>query len=536
MATLDRNTPSPGIEETPEGYLRAWARIADPAKAMAYPSRGEVHVVSADTLCDAAWLGELVGKPVTIGHPYGGQKRVTLDDAQEHRQGVILNAVAHQGEPYAFLQVDTPDGVAYVKERADAEQMIGVSPLYNAVTEPTDEPGVLEQVARYGSNHLALTDSPRGGERARVLQNVGDAEETTDDPSTEEPLLPLKNLSLIPTVIPAPIAAFIKAIGEIVPLQDAPKPEVSLVRGITPEQEPKAQAEAAEIATQRKARKSPIPDFCVGSVVVGDLSDGRRELYLSGYTGIWGGDLADRIQGHDANRHTDARLCLGYTAAIGELAPGNDAAALLERLAALRIPDEARSLPCSAIGVTGAEPVMLADEIVPPANPTQKEGRVPLPESVSNALKGITDEIVRGAVDAALAAMFDEVKAMLPKPAEPPAPMDDAKKMLADSAAEKSALQARIKALEAQALSERIVRGAPAVAKIAKVHGVALADSAEANVSAAAEQVCAKAGLAKKGADAVDVCVGMASILADSAGGPELFTAPANPKAQGGSY
>ena len=169
MATLSFTTPTHGIEETSEGYLRVWARIADPAKVMLYPARGEAHIVSAETLCDPAWLGELVGKPITINHPHNGQKRVTLEDALLFRVGVILAALAFEDEPYALVQLDTPDGVAYVRERADADKPIGVSPLYNAVTEPTDEPGVVEQVARYGSNHLALTDSARGGERARAV-------------------------------------------------------------------------------------------------------------------------------------------------------------------------------------------------------------------------------------------------------------------------------------------------------------------------------------------------------------------------------
>ena len=34
MATLSFTTPTHGIEETSEGYLRVWARIADPAKVM----------------------------------------------------------------------------------------------------------------------------------------------------------------------------------------------------------------------------------------------------------------------------------------------------------------------------------------------------------------------------------------------------------------------------------------------------------------------------------------------------------------------
>ena len=531
MPTLDRNIPSAGVETTPEGYLRFWVRIADADATLAYPARGEAHIVTADTLCDAEWLAELVGKPVTIGHPYGGTRRITLEDAEQHRVGVILNAVAHNDEPHALAQVDTPDGVAYAQERLDAKKPIGASPMYAAELEETAEPGVKEQTRRYGSNHLALTDSPRGGERVRALINVGDEAEATDDPNTEEPRVALKNLSLIPTVIPAPIAAFIKAIGEIVPLQDAPKPEVSLVRGITPEQEPKAQAEAAEIAKQRKARKQPIPDFCVGSVVVSDLREGRRELYLSGWTGIWGGDIAERIQGYDANRYTDARLCIGYTDAIGELTPGSPAAALIERVAALRIPDEARSLPCSAIGVTGAEPVMLADAIIPPANPTQKEGRVPLPESVSNALKGITDEIVRGALDAALAAMFDEVKAMIPTAVAPP--MDDAKaKMLADSAA---TAQAQIKALEAQLFSEKIVRGRDAVAAFAKAQGVTLADSTDAAVVKAAEAVCDKIGTRRKGLDAVEFLADSARV--PSLSGPALKTdPPVNTQINEGAY
>ena len=164
-------SPPPGIEETPEGFLRFWLRIADPSAVYEYPDRGETHTVSAEVLCAPEWLDALAHKPLTLGHPHGGSRFVTVEDAQSYAVGHVMETGVYGDEPYARVQADTPAAVEWVRAREGSG--FYCSPMYSATVEEV-APGEMEQTARLSANHLALTDSPRGGSRCRVILTLGD--------------------------------------------------------------------------------------------------------------------------------------------------------------------------------------------------------------------------------------------------------------------------------------------------------------------------------------------------------------------------
>ena len=497
------SSPPPGIEKTPEGYLRFWARIADPEYVMHYANRGVSMTVSSKVLCEDPWLDDLVGKPILINHVYdaaGQPVPITIDDLPTVRVGVVLETTAYDGEPYARCQVDMPKGAAWVRERETTG--IGVSPSYFANAEHT-APGKMEQVKRTASNHLALTDTPRGGSRVHALIHLGD-----------ETLTGLR-IALTPT---APdLTKAIEKIAEVVPgFVAAPVLEIDLLVGIPADKADLARAEIERAADVVKARHEgpPVSHF-YGVVADPPAADGSRAIVLLGYASPYLYEAAERLLGPDrpvSALPSPSRLHIGST-------PEPLTTAQIEAIGSLRfVSDDEIAIACATLSLLGGDApvaVILADEVEPPSVPPTKEGRVPLPEKTAAALAGLSEE-QRAMLEPVLVAMVEDVGEMIAK--MKPAPVADmgGEKMLADEAKGLKADNARLTrerdAAVAEAKSAKVSAARPAVARFAAAQGVPLADSAdEAAIIAAAETAAAKAGRPVKGLAALD-----AVALADS--------------------
>jgi hypothetical protein len=493
-------SPPPGIEETPEGFLRFWLRIADPSAVYEYPDRGETHTVSAEVLCAPEWLDALAHKPLTLGHPHGGSRFVTVDDAQAYAVGHVMETGVYGDEPYARVQADTPAAVEWVRAREGSG--FYCSPMYSATVEEV-APGEMEQTARLSANHLALTDSPRGGSRCRVILTLGD--ET------------LTGLRIALTPAAPDLTKAIEKIAEVVPgFVAAPILEIDLLVGIPADKAEAALAEIERAAEVCRARKEgpPVSHF-YGVVADPPAADGSRAIILLGYASPYLYEAAERLLGPDrpvSAMPSPSRLHIGST-------PEPLTTAQIEAIGSLRfVSDDEIAIACATLSLLGGDApvaVILADEVEPPSVPPTKEGRVPLPEKTAAALAGLSEE-QRAMLEPVLAAMVEDVGAMLAavKP-EPVADMGK-EKMLADEAKGLKADNARLTrerdAAVAEAKSAKVSAARPAVARFAAAQGVPLADSAdEAAIIAAAEAATAKAGRPVKGLAALD-----AVALADS--------------------
>jgi len=493
------NSPPPGIEETPEGFLRFWVRLADPETVYEYPERGETHTVSAEVLCAPEWLDALVGKPLTIGHPHGGRQFVTIKDAQDYAVGHVLSTAVYGERPYAHVQADTPAAVEWVRTRERTGFFC--SPMYTATTEQT-APGEVVQTARIYGNHVALTDSPRGGEQCRAILTLGD--ET------------LTGLRIALTPAAPDLTKAIEKIAEVVPgFVAAPILEIDLLVGIPADKADLAIAEIERAAEVVKARHEGPPVSHFHSVMAGPPSaDGSRAIVLLGWASPYLYEAAERLLGPDrpvSALPSPSRLHIGST-------PEPLTTAQIEAIGSLRfVSDDEIAIACATLSLLGGDApvaVILADEDPLPVPPT-KEGRVPLPEKTAAALAGLSEE-QRAMLEPVLAAMVEDVGAMLAavKP-EPVADMGK-EKMMADEAKTAKSEIARLTrerdAAVAEAKSAKVSAARPAVARFAAAQGVPLADSAdEAAIIAAAEAAAAKAGRPVKGLAALD-----AVALADS--------------------
>jgi len=492
------NSPPPGIEETPEGFLRFWLRIADPSAVYEYPDRGETHTVSAEVLCAPEWLDALAHKPLTLGHPHGGTKFVTIDDAQAFAVGHVMETGVYGDEPYARVQADTPAAVAWVREREGSG--FYCSPMYSATVEEV-APGEMQQTARLSANHLALTDSPRGGSRCRVILTLGD--ET------------LTGLRIALTPEAPDLTKAIEKIAAVVPGFNATiVPEIDLIVGIPADKAEIAAAEIARAGDLRRARKDgpPVANF-YGVIPDPADAEGNRPICLTGWASPYLYEAAERIFGRPPTSEempSPARLRVGSTAEPLTTAQ-------IEAIGSLRFSGEDEiAVACARLSLLGGDKpvaVILADE--DQTSPT-KEGRVPLPEKTAAALAGLSEE-QRAMLDPVLAAVFGDLDEMIAKmkPAEPVADMGK-EKMMADEAKGLKADNARLTrerdAAVAEARTAKVSAARPAVARFAAAQGVPLADSAdEAAIIAAAEAAAAKAGRPVKGLAALD-----AVALADS--------------------
>ena len=494
MNARPETLPPPGIEETPEGFLRFWLRIADPAAVYEYPDRGETHTVSAEVLCAPEWLDALAHKPLTLGHPYGGSRFVTIDDAQAYAVGHVMETGVYGDEPYARVQADTPAAVEWVKARL--ETGFYCSPMYTATVEEVS-PGEMQQTARLSANHLALTDSPRGGSRCRVILTLGD--ET------------LTGLRIALTPAAPDLTAAIEKIAEVVPgFVAAPVLEIDLLVGIPADKAEAAVAEMERAAEIVRSRKQGAPVSTFHSVMADPpAADGSRAIVLLGYASPYLYEAAERLIGPD--RPVSAMPCPNRLK-IGST-PEPLTTAQIEALGSLRfVSDDEITVACATLSLLGGDaPVVavLADAEPLPVPPT-KEGRVPLPEKTAATLSALSEE-QRAMLDPILVAMVEDVGAMLDaKIAEamktvPAADMGGKEKMMADEAvkplkAQIAALNAEKAQLLADARATKIAAARPAVARLAKAQGIALADEAtDADVLSTAEKIALKAGVAVKG-------------------------------------
>jgi hypothetical protein len=178
---------------TDEGYFRFKGFAAKPG-VMVYVIDGrEVRVlVPPETLHDKASLDTLVLKPLTLGHPdpdmYPDQ--VTPYNERDLSVGSVGESVEIRRDGrVAFSNVVRSAHAIQAIEQMQAEgKILGLSPGYRCDEECS--PGVHPEYGAYDRiqrnrryNHLAITDSPRGGPRVHFR---------IDDTSTETPETPMK--------------------------------------------------------------------------------------------------------------------------------------------------------------------------------------------------------------------------------------------------------------------------------------------------------------------------------------------------------
>jgi hypothetical protein len=176
--SLPAGLPSP--EQRPDGSWIVWMVLAVPG-VMDYAEHGAVYV-PASTLQDRAWLDSLAGVPLIDDDEGAHAEGVTLDERS--RIGTILSAGwsdAEQGV-VARAVVDTQRGLDKIRAG-----VTGVSPAYE--TDLDDIPGVAPdgtpylrvQARRRASDNVAITDKPRGGERARLQADAQEAGMTPEE-------------------------------------------------------------------------------------------------------------------------------------------------------------------------------------------------------------------------------------------------------------------------------------------------------------------------------------------------------------------
>lgn len=208
-----RDEVRPGIEVTPEGFVRVWVRVATSGR-MAYPEHGFVAWVPVETLTDPESLASLLGKPVFIEHPAG---EITPNLVASSAIGTVLEVEARNGEPYARMQIDRPEGIRYGQTR---EWAVNVSPGYGyRANEGQHGADITQADRRY--DHVALTDTPRGGPRVRSILTATDSH---PNPGADRMLDP-SNIAerMIAAGVDPDTAAILAA--EIVEMLPTPEPE-----------------------------------------------------------------------------------------------------------------------------------------------------------------------------------------------------------------------------------------------------------------------------------------------------------------------
>lgn len=186
-----------GLRVRETGAVQVPIRIAVEG-TMDYPEYGVRMHVPGDTLADAASLETLVGVPIFIDHP---DEPITPALIRDKAIGRVISAESEDRDAVVLAQIDTPEGLAYCAER---DWQVTSSPGYGYRPEDGRAHGaeIVQRDRRY--DHVALTDSPRGGERVRSLLTAHDSKE----PSMEEEV---KDMDMSPEMI-----AQIKAIvGEM---------------------------------------------------------------------------------------------------------------------------------------------------------------------------------------------------------------------------------------------------------------------------------------------------------------------------------
>ncbi len=160
-------------ERTEEGYMRYPVRLAKPGVLVYRTPQGLVReLVPEHTLADPLFLQSLENKPVTLEHP---PVLLNPDNVARYRVGTVLSPVTYQdGYVQAVIQVENAEAL-----RAIQSGKVEVSPGYQTDLEET--PGTDAtfgaydriQVRRSAGNHLALTDTARGGHDIRLERGDG---------------------------------------------------------------------------------------------------------------------------------------------------------------------------------------------------------------------------------------------------------------------------------------------------------------------------------------------------------------------------
>lgn len=196
----------PGIVRTPEGYLRVWVRIAR-AGLYEYPEHGFTAEVPASTITDMESLATLRGKPITLGHPPEG---VTPANMRSVRHGTVIEVEVRGAEPFAFVQLDTPEAIALCERMGGA---LTCSPSYDYEAVAASDPAAAFAQERGVYNHLAILrphETPRGGPRCRTILTATDGVSML----TPEILMPLLEAAGVPE---ANRAELIKALLAAIP-------------------------------------------------------------------------------------------------------------------------------------------------------------------------------------------------------------------------------------------------------------------------------------------------------------------------------
>lgn len=156
----------PGVTFTPEGYARVWLRIVDPSRLYDYGTH--TAEVPVQTAIDPAALATLIGKPVTMDHP---SEWVGPNTIRHLRHGTVLSCEVVGSEPYAQVQAETPELLAYGRRNG---WRLTCSPGYDYAEAPSDVADFAQVNRQY--NHLAIcvTTQPRGGDRCRTILTATD--------------------------------------------------------------------------------------------------------------------------------------------------------------------------------------------------------------------------------------------------------------------------------------------------------------------------------------------------------------------------
>lgn len=158
----------PGVTFTPEGYARVWMRIVDPSRLYDYPEFGWTAEVPVQTAIDPVALSTLIGKPVTMDHP---ADFVGPETIRHLRHGTVLAAEVVGTEPYAWVQIESPELLAHGRT---CGWDLTCSPGYDYAQAPSDVADFAQTNRCY--NHLAICKQTRarGGSRCRTILTATD--------------------------------------------------------------------------------------------------------------------------------------------------------------------------------------------------------------------------------------------------------------------------------------------------------------------------------------------------------------------------
>ena len=148
------------------GYLDVWgvAAIVGPMDYSGVPGIDAIAYVPRETLADSC--SDLVGCPITVGHPVTDDGMVTTATAQQLTHGCVVAAAMRGDELCVHLRVWNQAAIDTIQ----AGDAVELSPGYLVTLAESDlyEGAALVQTRRY-YNHLAIVEAARGGSTVRLL-------------------------------------------------------------------------------------------------------------------------------------------------------------------------------------------------------------------------------------------------------------------------------------------------------------------------------------------------------------------------------